>query len=184
MASQKRLGTIEVADGFFCQLAEAVHSANPRKGGEIFDKRLIHPCASCNKGPAKNRQHDFLKVSLSDSLGDANARVDYERVIPELCIGDTSNGCGSDAIMDVVATFPNATRQYWIDVTIRSPHANRYNTSAGTNASNTIVLAASEGCKEKWDRYKSQFVVPISFEPYGRLAIRGNCCKWSLRFHA
>ena len=31
MASRERLGTIEVADGFFCHLTEAVHSANPRK---------------------------------------------------------------------------------------------------------------------------------------------------------
>ena len=136
--SQNRLGTISVGHGFVCQLTEAVHSANPRKCCEILDKRLIHPCASCNKGPAKNSQHDYLKVSLGDSLADANAHVDYERVIPELCIGDKSNGRGSDAVMDVVAAFPNATRQYWIDVTVRSPHADRYNQSAGSKASSSL----------------------------------------------
>ena len=88
----------------------------------------------------------------TDRETDANAHVDYERVIPELCIGDTSSGRGSDAIMDVVATFPNATRQYGIDVTVRSPHADRNNTTAGTNASNTFGLAASGDCKEQWDR--------------------------------
>ena len=131
----------------FLSIDRAVHSANPRKCGYILEKRLIHPCATCNKGPAKNRHHDYIKVSLGDSLADANDYVDYERFIPELCIGDTSNGRGSDAVMDVVAAFPNAMRQYWIDVTIRSPRADRYNLTAGSNASNTIGLAASGGCK-------------------------------------
>ena len=49
-ASQKRLATISVQDGYSCQLTEAVHSANPRKCGEVLDRRLIHPCAACNKG--------------------------------------------------------------------------------------------------------------------------------------
>ena len=72
MATQKRLATISVQDGYFCQLTEAVHSENLRTCGEILDRRLIEPCAPCNKGPAKNRQHDYLKVSLGDSLYDAN----------------------------------------------------------------------------------------------------------------
>ena len=79
------------------------------------------PCAACSKGPSKNRQHDSLKVSLGGSLADANAHVDYERVIPEHCIDDTSNGRGSDAVMDVVEAIPGAARQCWIDVTIRTP---------------------------------------------------------------
>ena len=84
MASQKRLGTISVRGGFFFQLTEAVHSANPGKCGEILDKRLIHPCAAYNKGPVKNSQHDYLEVSMGDSLADAKAHVDYERVAPDL----------------------------------------------------------------------------------------------------
>lgn len=90
--------------------------------------------------------------------------------MPEICKGDTSTGRGTDAVMDIVAAFPNATRQYWIDVTVRSPHADRYNETA-RNASNTTGLAASEGAKEKWERYHSPFVVPIFFEPYGRLSL-------------
>ena len=73
--------------------------------------------------------------------------------------------------MDVVAAFPNATRQYWIDVTVRSPHAERYNQSDERNAQNVPGLAASKGCQEKWDKYESQEVIPIAYEPYGRIAI-------------
>lgn len=121
MASPKRLATVTIQDGFFCQLMEGAHSTNPRKCGEILDLRLIHPCAACNKGPVKNRQHDYLKLSLGDSLHAAHAHVDYERVVPELCLGDKSTGRGSDAVLDIVAVFPNAMRQYWIDVTISTP---------------------------------------------------------------
>jgi hypothetical protein len=78
--------------------------------------------------------------------------------------------------MDIVAAFPNATRQYWIDVTVRSPHADRYNTSAVRNATNTVGYAASDGAKEKWQKYKSQLVIPISYEPYGRLAAESLRC--------
>ena len=44
------------------------------------------------------------------------------------------------------------------------------------NAANTVAFAASEGVKEKWDKYKSELVVPISFEPYGRLAPKSFQC--------
>ena len=45
-----------------------------------------------------------------------------------------SDGKIVDAIMDVVVAFPNATRQYWFDVTVRSPHAARYNDTIRHNA--------------------------------------------------
>ncbi len=57
--------------------------------------------------------------------------------------------------LDIVAAFPNATRQYWIDVTVRSPHADRYNESASRNATNVVGYAASDGAKEKWQKYES-----------------------------
>ena len=39
------------------------------------------------------------------------------------------------------------------------------------NAQNVPGLAASKGCQEKWDKYESQDVIPIAYEPYGRIAI-------------
>jgi hypothetical protein len=110
--------------------------------------------------------------------------MDFERLVPELCRGDTTKGIATDAIMDIVAAFPNATRQYWIDVTVRSPHAERYNTSAARNAANTVGHAASEGAKEKWQKYKSELVVPIAYEPYGRLAIESIRCLEQIAINA
>jgi hypothetical protein len=176
MATRRRLGVVQIQQGMTCQLTEGANTANARPCGEILDRRLTHPCANCGKGPAKNRAHEFLKYTLSEVLHSAQAQQDIERLVPELCRGDTSNGRGADAIMDIVASFPNATRQYWIDVTVRSPHADRYNESGTRNAANTVAFAASEGVKEKWDKYKSELVVPISFEPYGRLAPKSFQC--------
>ena len=73
--------------------------------------------------------------------------------------------------MDVVAAFPTSTRQHWIDVTTRSPHAERYNEHRTDNASHVPGYAAPRGCYEKWDKYQSDAVAPFSYEPYGRIAV-------------
>ena len=170
MATRRRLAVVHCSEGLTCQLAESAGTSAARTCGELLDHRLTHPCSACAKGPAKNRTHEFLKTTLGNALHACQSQLDFERLVPELCRGDTSKGRGTDAIMDIVAAFPNATRQYWIDVTVRSPHADRYNTSAARNAANTVGMAASDGVKEKWQKYKSELVVPISYEPYGRLA--------------
>ena len=69
-------------------------------------------------------------------------------------------------------------------MTVRSPHAERYNTSAVRNAANTVGHAASEGAKEKWQKYKSELVVPIAYEPYGRLAIESIRCLEQIAINA
>jgi len=184
MATRRRLAVVQVSEGLTCQLAESAGTSVARPCGEILDYRLTHPCSACAKGPAKNRTHEFLKTSLGNALQACQAQMDFERLVPELCRGDTTKGIATDAIMDIVAAFPNATRQYWIDVTVRSPHAERYNTSAARNAANTVGHAASEGAKEKWQKYKSELVVPIAYEPYGRLAIESIRCLEQIAINA
>jgi hypothetical protein len=176
MATRRRLAIVDILPGLTCQLAESAGTSAARTCGEMLDRRNTHPCAACIKGPAKLRTHEFLKISLANALQQCQAQTDLERLVPELCRGDVSKGTATDAIMDIVAAFPNATRQYWIDVTVRSPHADRYNTSAAHNAANTVSFAASDGAKEKWQKYKSEHVIPISYEPYGRLAPESLRC--------
>ena len=36
------------------------------------------------------------------------------------------------AVLDVVSWFPGVLRQVWIDVSVRWPHAERYDASGGT----------------------------------------------------
>ena len=130
-----------------------------------MDPHLTHPTTACEKGPAKNRMHTFLKTGLASCLKAAGAEVDMERCIPELCrIGP--DGKYVDAIMDVVVSFPNATRQYWFDATVRSPHASRYNETVRHNATDVPGYAAHKGCQEKWNKYGND-VIPVAFEPYG-----------------
>ena len=91
-----------------------------------------------------------------------------ERCIPDLSRSG-ENGAIEDAIMDVVAVLPNASRHYWFDVSVRSPHAARYNEAIERNAGNVPGFAAEAGFKEKRQRYQSDDVIPIAFEPYGRI---------------
>ena len=72
-------------------------------------------------------------------------------------------------LLDVVAAFPNATRQYWFDATVRSPHAARYNETVRHNATDVPGYAVHKGCQEKWNKYGND-VIPVAFEPYGRIA--------------
>ena len=79
------------------------------------------------------------------------------------------------------------TARFLIDVTIRSPHASRYKSSA------TVAgVAAAAGAKEKKDRY-GDTVLPLPFESYGRLgevghetletlAIAASACTGPARF--
>ena len=168
-ATRKRLGLARAPPGATCRIPNKNGQATPCCG-EVLDYRLTHPGTTCTKGPAKNRIHNYLKKTLHNCLHLAGAEVDLERCVPELTRETHRPDGGIDAIMDVVAAFPTATRQHWIDVTTRSPHAERYNTHATANASHVPGFAASKGCQEKWDKYKSEWVVPFAYEPYGRIA--------------
>jgi len=146
-----------------------------------LDPYLTHPTTTCEKGIAKNRMHNFVRAGLAACLRAAGAEVDVERCIPDLSrVGE--NGQIVDAIMDVVAVFPNATRQYWFDVTVKSPHAARYNQVAA-GAASIPGHAAGEGCKDKWNKY-GRDVIPIAVEPYGRISDHSVRCLEEVAINA
>ena len=171
-ATRRRLGVVTCLLGSTCCVQQPQKNAGPvRRCGEMLDWRLTHPTTTCVQHGAKNRAHDFLKNNIAHQLRDAGAFVDIERCVPDLVKETDRTDGGIDAIMDVVAAFPNATRQHWIDVTVRSPHAERYNTSGTRNACNCPGFAATKGAEDKWERYQSEDVIPIAFETYGRIAV-------------
>jgi hypothetical protein len=101
-------------------------------------------------------------------LARAGAGIDLERAIPALYRIDTE-GKVTEAILDVVVITPGCSSSTPLDVTIRCPHAQRYNNDAATmKASVTPSVAARDGEKDKHARYGSS-VLPIALETYGRM---------------
>ena len=72
------------------------------------------------------------------------------------------------AILDVVSWFPGVLQQYWTDVSVRCPHAERYSDSASKPGA-----AACAGEMEKTSRYGAA-VCSLVFETYGRLGDEGT----------
>ena len=170
VATRRRLAILEAPPDAKCGITDTAKAGYTAPCGQPLDKRMRHTTAGCRKGVAKNRPHDALKRMLARLLAAAGAFVDEERIVPELCLGDPTKDDYMEATMDIVATFPTATSQCWIDVTIRSPHAVNYNQSPIINAANTPGVAAEAGVQDKLQRYKSTSVYPVSFEVYGRIA--------------
>ena len=73
------------------------------------------------------------------------------------------NGSVHEAILDVVYHAPGGGFQRFIDVTIRCPHAQRYE-----NVNLVPGVPAHAGEKDKKSRYDSS-VLAVSFETFGRL---------------
>ena len=69
----------------------------------------------------------------------------------------------TEAILDVVSSYPVGLCKSFLDLTIRAPHAERY-----VETDRVAGVAAKAGEFEKLERYGSN-VMPLSFEPYGRL---------------
>ena len=72
------------------------------------------------------------------------------------------------AILDVVSWFPGVLQQLWVDVSVRCPHAERYNESASKPG-----VAAVAGEAEKTKRY-GMAVGALVFETYGGLGSEGT----------
>ena len=71
-------------------------------------------------------------------------------------------------ILDVVSWFPGVLQQLWIVVSVRCPHAERYNETAPKPG-----VAAVAGEAEKTKRYGTA-VRPLVFDTYGRLGGEGT----------
>ena len=72
------------------------------------------------------------------------------------------------AILDVVSLSPGVLQQLWIDVSVRCPHAERYNESASKPGVATVA-----GETEKTKSYGTA-VRALVFETYGRLGGEGT----------
>eukprot|EP00973_Karenia_brevis_P078473 10895601-Karenia_brevis.AAC.1 len=75
----------------------------------------------------------------------------------------STEGVVTEAIPDVVLSFPGSLSLTALDVTVRCPHGERYE-----KAQEVAGTAAADGELEKHERYGKE-VVPVSFETYGRL---------------
>ena len=108
---------------------------------------------------------------LADLLRRAGAATDIERTVPELhdtvWSPDKRQWIDRTARMDVVTVFPTSLSQWWLDVSIRSVHAERYNDDIAVAGA-----ACRSGEQEKQQRYGAH-VRPIVFESQGRLGRRG-----------
>lgn len=114
------------------------------------------------------RAHRNVQHALCKELRQAGAEVDLERVVPEMS-GRARQNTRADptAIMDLYVTVPGRPERFLIDVTVRSPHAARYE-----DAARRCGQAAASGAKEKRDLYGPE-VMPLPFESYGRLGEAG-----------
>ena len=95
-----------------------------------------------------------------------------ERHVPELYDWvQKNNGAAPEircAILDVVSWFPGVLQQLRIDVSVRCPHAERYNESASKPGAAPVA-----GDAEKTKRYGTA-VRALVFETYGRLGGEGT----------
>ena len=106
-------------DGQMCEQSLATHSFHPfcfKYGGEPETDRIELSSARCA------------------GLSSRQAYADMERHVPELydwhIIKDGEAPVMRCAIWDVVSWFPGVLQQYWMDVSVRCPHAERYSDSA------------------------------------------------------
>ena len=161
VSTRARLGLLRAAPGARCGMPRA----DGKPCGALLDPRLRH-ASMCKAGPARLRPHGAVQAALADELGRAGAYVDTERIVPELT--QLRDDRFEDAVLDVTAWWPGTCIWYLIDVTVRYPGASRYCKSAD-EAGQAARIA--EG--EKHTRY-GESVLPLAFEPLGRLGAEGQ----------
>jgi len=154
-----RLGAVEVPPGAVCMLAKR---SDEEQCLVALDSPLTHPFL-CKCGPARLRPHRAICHKLAHLLRRTGDHVDIERAVPQLYkVGDDGDAI-TEAILDVVSSHPGGLSKAYVDVTIRAPHATRY-----ANTDKFVGIAAKGGETDKLERYGVE-VLPLSFEPYGRL---------------
>ena len=156
-----KLCMVDVPQGAVCQVPRAKLDGDAAFCGCPLDGPLIHP-HRCKAGPARLRPHRGLATVLAQQAKQAGAHVDMERACPHLYL-DQGEGRILEAIMDVVFHFPGGPSVRHIDVTVRSPHAERY-----AHADVIPGVAAKAGVSDKLDRYGPS-VLAVSLETYGRM---------------
>ena len=161
-AFRQRLGSAQVPPGSLCCLKRS--GDEEEVCGKVLDKDAQHPML-CKLGPARNRAHNSVARALARLLRSAGASVDFERAWPPLY--KWSGTTCTEAIIDLVVHWPGACNVHLLDVTVRCPHAARYET-----AHCTCGVAAAYGAKDKLERYGPS-VRALPLETYGRLGTAG-----------
>ena len=134
-------------------------------------RRTLPTRSCCKYGGARNRPHCVVQHTLRRLIEEAGGYTDLERHVPELREWVRNNNEAAPvmlcAISDVVSWFPGVLQQLWIDVSMRCPHAERYNESASK-----LGEAAVAGDAEKTKRYGTA-VRSLVYETHGRLGGEG-----------
>ena len=131
--------------GLLCRPVDACRCALPtakdqQHCGQLLDEALIHP-QLCNVGPAHKRTHKALVAALTAQLRAAGAACDQGRHEPGWKRLNR-DGVAVDGFSDIRAAWPGSARVFRIDVTVRSPHAARYQ-GAATKPAAAALLASS-----------------------------------------
>ena len=132
-------------DGHMCEQSLATHP--------------FHPFC-CKYAGARNRPHRVVQCTLRRLVEQAGGHADMQRHVLELYDWHTNKDGKAPvmrcAILDVVSWFPGVLQQYWIDVSVRCPHAERYRDSASK--------PGAAACAGETKRYMER-----------------PCARWSLR---
>ena len=124
------------------------------------------------------RPHRSLCNTLARLLRRSGAHVDLERAVPELYLVEAEGEKITEAILDVSSSYPGGLHKFLVDVTIKAPHADRYK-----DTDRVAGVAAQVGEREKSERYGLD-VLPLSFEPYGRMGVNSACALRTLALNA
>ena len=93
----------------------------------------FHPFC-CKYGGARARPHRGVQHILRRLIEQAGGYADMERHVPELYDWEKNNNEAAPvmrcATFGVVSWFLGVLQELWIDVSVRCPHAERYNESA------------------------------------------------------
>lgn len=126
IAVLSRLGLLRVPRGAVCQIAKSSTTDGVQNCClEPLDEHAKH-VHLCKAGPAWLHPPRGLANVLAAELRCTGAHTDLERACPQL-LQTGENGTIQEAILDVVYHAPGGGFQRLIDVTIRCPHAQRYN---------------------------------------------------------
>ena len=143
--------------------------------GDMCEHSLAaHPFHSfcCKYAGARARPHRAVQHTLRRLIEQAGGYADMERHVPELYDSVKKNNEVAPemrcAILDVVSWCPGVLQQLWIDVSLRCPHAERYDESASKPG---VATVAGEAEKTKRN---GMAVRALVFETYGRLGSEGT----------
>ena len=153
VATLKRVGALTPPQGARC----AHMNRAGQRCGQLLGPDAVH-LDLCRHAAGRLRPHTAGVQSSAQHSRRLGANADVERCVPELAVWPTEEKC-TDAILDVVAWWPGRLQQFFLDLTIRSPHASRY------GITEDITGRAS---REKHRRY-GEAVWAIAMTTYGRM---------------